>query len=120
MINAVRGAIGVHENSEQAIGNAVNKLMQSLLEKNNIKRKNIVSVVFSVTGDLTAANPAAMLRRRGSYADTPLFAVQEAACDGSPPQIIRVLLQARGFKKKTGKAVYLDGAEKLRPDLIDN
>ena len=51
----------------------------------------IISVLFSVTKDLTKANPATGLRAHG-FSDTPLFCLQEADIEGAEPRIVRVLL----------------------------
>jgi chorismate mutase len=75
-----------------------------------------VSVLFSLTDDLTAANPATALRRIG-YADTPLFCAQEAKIDGAMPRVVRVMVTWDSLEPRPALPVYLDGAESLRPDL---
>ena len=91
-----------------------------MCERNEIAEDQIVSVVFSVTEDLSAGNPAAGLRKAG-FSRTPLFCVQEARWDGGMHRVIRVLLTARTrrFLRRQGALahVYMDGAEALRPDL---
>ena len=51
----IRGAITVEENTEVAIKNATNKLLEALIEKNNIEPHFISHVIFSLTADLNAA-----------------------------------------------------------------
>ena len=117
MVFAVRGAIQVRSNAEKAIAEASARLVREVCARNRIAENRIVSVIFSVTEDLTAGNPAAGLRRTG-FDRTPLFCVQEARCDGGVPRVIRVLLTARSrMFSRRGVHVYLDGAEVLRPDL---
>ena len=118
MVFAVRGAIQVRSNAEKAIAEASARLVREMCKRNRIAENRIVSVIFSVTEDLTAGNPAAGLRRTG-FDRTPLFCVQEARCDGGMPRVIRVLLTARSRRifGRRGVHVYLDGAEILRPDL---
>ncbi len=120
MVFAVRGAIQVGQNSELAIGEASARLVREICRRNDLAEDQIVSIVFSVTEDLTAGNPAAGLRKTG-FGRTPLFTVQEARCDGGMPRVIRVLLTARAgrlFRRRAAPAhAYLDGAETLRPDL---
>ena len=72
--------------------------------------------MFSLTDDLTAANPAAGLRKTG-FAATPLFCTQEAKIDGALPRVIRVLVTWDSLERRAAVPVYLDGAEVLRPDL---
>jgi chorismate mutase len=122
MVFAVRGAIQVRTNTETDIADASARLVREMCGKNAIAEDEIVSIVFSVTEELTAGNPAAGLRRVG-FSETPLFCVQEARWEGGMPRVIRVLLTAES-ENRTGREagretshIYLDGAEALRPDL---
>ena len=117
---ALRGATCC-DNSPEDIKNQVCLLYDSLLEKNLLSEEEIVSVIFSQTGDLDAANPAAALRCSGRAADLALFAVQEAAVtpplDGdSLPRVIRVLIHCYLPEGTKPCHVYRNGAEVLRPD----
>ena len=121
---AVRGAVQVSENGRVAIWDASARLVGEIMKINSIREEDIVSIVFSLTEDLTKGNPAAGLRRMG-FADVPLFCLQEARMVGGMPRVIRVLLSFeaphRGWWKRLARRrpvpVYLDGAVKLRPDL---
>ena len=116
MTRAVRGAIQLAENSAAAIERAGARLVTELLQSNGIAENQIVSIMFSLTDDLTAANPAAGLRKTG-FAATPLFCTQEAKIDGALSRVIRVLVTWDSLERRTAVPVYLDGAEVLRPDL---
>ena len=116
MTRAVRGAIQLPENSVSAIESAGTRLVKEILKENGIAENQIVSIVFSMTEDLTAANPASGLRRTG-FASTPLFCTQEARIDGALPRVIRVLVTWDSLERRITVPVYLDGAEVLRPDL---
>jgi len=118
MVLAVRGAIQVAKDSEASIASASTRLVREICRRNNLSEQDVVSIMFSVTEDLTSANPAAGLRREG-FSETPLFCVQEARVDGAMPRVIRVLLTAERDADQGRRAshVYLDGAEVLRPDL---
>ena len=113
---AVRGAIQVSENTRELISAAVLKLVPVLLEKNAIEQQSCVSVIFSVTQDLNAENPARALRGIG-FAAVPLFCTQEPSYEGELPRVIRVLVTFRAPAGCTPSPVYLDGAERLRSDL---
>ncbi|MFP4268284.1 MAG: chorismate mutase [Spirochaetaceae bacterium] len=115
-IQAVRGAVGIGENSEDAIISGTEKLMKELLGKNCMEEENIVSVQFTVTGDLTAANPATVFRRLG-FGETPLFCSLEPPFEGAMERIVRVLLTAYTDEEGELVPVYIQGAEKLRPDI---
>lgn len=119
MVIAVRGAIQVRSNDAETIGAAGIRLLKAVIGINGVKRDEIISIVFSLTPDLTRANPATAVRING-YPDTPLFCVQEAMVDGQPERIIRLLLTYRAGGDRTPVPIYLDGAELLRPDLVSS
>jgi chorismate mutase len=116
MTRAVRGAIQVPENSIFPIEQAGTKLVKEILKANGIAENQIVSIMFSMTEDLTAANPATGLRKTG-FASTPLLCTQEARIDGAMARVIRVLVTWDSLERRVPVPVYLDGAEVLRPDL---
>jgi chorismate mutase len=116
MTQAVRGAVQVAENSGAGIEHGAARLVTELLRANGVAEDAIVSILFSVTEDLTAANPATGLRRTG-FGSTPLFCAQEPRIDGTLPRVIRVLLTWDSPERRPSVPVYLDGAEALRPDL---
>ena len=118
MTRAVRGAVGIERNDAQDIHDGAHRLVREILNRNRIEEGQIVSIVFSVTKDLTRANPATGLRRFG-FADTPLFCLQEADIEGAEPGILRVLLTYRAAGAAAAVPVYLGRAAELRPDLTD-
>jgi chorismate mutase len=119
---AVRGAIQVTTDSREAIHSAGARLVRAVLEANGLAESDLVSLVFSLTADLSSGNPATGLRRTG-FAEVPLFCVQEAVVEGSMPRVIRLLATFEApaswiaAGRMHGEAVYLEGARALRPDL---
>ena len=118
MIRAVRGAVGVDNNDAQEIYSGANRLVREIMTRNRIEEQQIVSIMFSVTKDLTKGNPATGLRSFG-FADTPLFCVQEADIEGAEPRILRVLVTYSAAETAATVPVYLGRAVELRPDLTD-
>ena len=57
MTAAIRGAITVEENDREQIYEATSEMMQQIIELNNIKKEDIVSIVFTATNDLDKAYP---------------------------------------------------------------
>ena len=104
------------QNTRERIKTAVVTVYTRFLEVNRLREKDIVSLQFSVTVDITAANPATLLRSAGFASETVLFCSTEPDIDGSPHGVIRFLFYYYGKKKPV--PVYLDGAEKMRPDLF--
>jgi chorismate mutase len=91
-------------------------LYDELLDANQLAEGDIVSLIFSVTGDLDAKNPAAALRRSGRARDLALFALQEAAAAGSLERTIRVLIHCYLDETAVPRHIYRNGAGVLRPD----
>ncbi|MDR2759761.1 MAG: chorismate mutase [Spirochaetaceae bacterium] len=112
---ALRGATQC-KNEEADIIRQVSTLYDELLLKNSLDEADIVSVVFSVTRDIDAKNPAAALRFSGRAADLALFALQEAAIQGGLERTIRVLIHCYLPQAIRPCHVYRNGAEILRPD----
>ncbi|HPS43629.1 MAG TPA: chorismate mutase, partial [Treponemataceae bacterium] len=111
---AVRGAVCC-ENTAESVSSLVPLLYREILDRNAIAESAIVSVIFSVTNDLTALNPATAIRKAGLARAVPLFASAEPFIENYLPRVIRVLITFYGDKAPV--AVYLNGAEVLRPDL---
>ena len=112
---ALRGAIKC-ENNEDDIILRVQELYDELLEQNSLAVSDIVSLVFSVTSDINALNPATALRRTGRGGDLALFVLQEGVFAQSASGIIRALLHCYLEEGASPQHAYLNGAEILRPD----
>lgn len=91
-------------------------LYDELLSRNNLSEEDLVSVIFSVTGDLDAKNPAAALRAQGRAGEAALFVTQEAYFPGGLERVIRVLIHCYLDVSQVPVHVYRNGAELLRPD----
>ena len=122
---AFRGAVCVENNAENITEN-VCLMCRELFTRNSIKAEDIVSLQFTVTKDITALNPATALRKGEPGLDVsriPLFCSQEAEIEGGMKLVIRALLTSYvDFPADSDTAferhnVYLNGAEKLRPDF---
>ncbi len=113
----VRGAITVKKNEKDAIVFATEMLLEKMISVNKIKVEDIASVIFSVTQDLTKEFPAIAAREMG-WLYTPLMCTNEISIEGSLKKCIRVLMMINSDKPQDKiKHVYLDEAQKLRPDL---
>ena len=112
---ALRGATRC-VNTPEDICRQVSLMYDSLLEKNRLAEADIVSVIFSQTGDLDALNPAAALRQTGRAGELALFAVREAETADAFPRVIRALVHCYLPEGSQPRHVYRNGAEVLRPD----
>ena len=116
---ALRGATQCL-NSGEDIQKQIVKTYDELILQNNLAVKDIVSVIFSVTDDLDAKNPATALREEGRAGDTALFVSREAHFIGSLGRVIRFLIHCYLDAERIPVHVYRNGAEILRPDLTAN
>ena len=116
---AFRGAVCV-ENTKESITENVCLMCRELFSKNGIQAEDIVSLQFTITDDITVLNPATALRKGNPGIDVsqvPLFCSQEAKIDGGMKFVVRALLTAYVSEGAERYNVYLNGAEKLRPDF---
>jgi chorismate mutase len=112
----VRGAIRVRANDKDAIHTAAVRLAGEIVASNQIEIGRIISIICTLTPDLTVANPATGLRL-DRFGEVPLFCVQEAAVEGQMARVVRLLVTYDTPRSRRPQPVYLDGAQRLRPDL---
>lgn len=113
----IRGAISVEENTEKSIIANTRILIEKIVEENQIVMENVVSIIFSVTKDLTKIYPAKVAREIG-FSNTPLMCLQEMYVEYSLEKCIRVLVTINCEKDFKVNHIYLKKAKKLRPDII--
>jgi len=114
---ALRGAVQC-ENTQNDIIAGIEKMYDMLLAENALLESEIVSVIFSVTDDINAVNPASALRKNGRAGELALFSVQEPRCSNSVERIIRVIIHCYLEENVKPHHVYINGAEVLRPDRV--
>ena len=116
-VRAIRGATTVPADETDAIRDAVLELLHAVRRENLFAASEVISAIFTVTPDLTAAFPAETARRAG-WAHVPLLCVQEIAVPGGMPRCLRVLVHVeRDWGGVPPRHVYLRDAAMLRPDL---
>ncbi|MCC8159815.1 MAG: chorismate mutase [Firmicutes bacterium] len=118
-VRAIRGATTASENTREAIIGATLELIEEIEEKNDLKRADSISIIFTVTNDLTAVFPAAAAREMG-LTFVPLLDMAAPAIDNSLEKCIRIMIYINTDKTKEDIThVYLRGAKVLRPDLAE-
>ena len=116
-VRAIRGAIQLPEDSFAALQVAVPKLLAEIFEANGLHFDDGISVLFTVTPDLTVDFPAAAARSL-PIGDLPLICAVEMDVPGALQRVVRVLVHAETSKSRSEiRHIYLDGAEVLRKDL---
>ncbi len=113
---ALRGATSVESNTADAILSGTAELMRELMARNELEPEQMVSCIFTVTGDLDAEFPAVAARNIGLNA-VPLLCAGEIAVPGSLPRVIRVLVHYYAPEGHHQLHVYLHEARVLRADL---
>lgn len=118
-MRGIRGAITADKNTKEEIWLRAQELVTKIMTVNEIKSEDICAIIFSSTKDLTAGFPATGLRKLHTFQFVPLFDAQETFVENDLPMCIRVLILADIEKsQKEIYHVYLNGAKKLRPDLV--
>jgi chorismate mutase len=117
-VRGIRGATCVTADDPQQIRESTQELIQQILQRNGIDDFNdIISAIFTTTGDLSSAFPAEAARHIGMNL-VPLLCAQEIPVDGSLPLCIRALLHVNSdLSPAEIEHVYLGEAQKLRPDM---
>lgn len=119
-IISVRGAITVKENNVSDIKEATLQLLNNVLKDNYLNESEIINIIFTVTDDIDAINPATITREDLRIKNTPLVCMQEMKVKNGLKKCIRVLIQAySNCSKENVKHIYLGEAASLRPDLSD-
>jgi chorismate mutase len=117
-LQALRGAITCDEDSRVEIDTKVSRLVKELFARNDLVHDDVVSMIFSVTPDLTAQFPATSARAALDLGDIALLGTQEQAVAHGTPRCIRVLVHCYTDRPRGElQHVFLDGAATLREDL---
>ena len=118
-ILAIRGATTCDVDSKDDITKATQELVSTMLSKNKISQKDIISILFTATPDLIQEFPATAARGLG-LDDVPLMCAQELSVVGALERCIRVMMHIESDKQKSEvRHVFLGNAQGLRKDLTD-
>lgn len=116
-MRAVRGAIQIDRDTRDDILDGAAELILSVLARNELVPEDLISVIFTLTPDLTAEFPAYAARQLG-ITDVPLLCAQEIPVAGAMPRVLRLLAHMETSRSRSEiHHVYLRGAALLRTDL---
>jgi len=116
-VRALRGATTVDDDDKDHLFERVIALLEALFERNGIHHGDLISVLFTATGDIRSAFPAEAARRLG-LGRVPLLCAREIPVEGSMPLVVRLLMHFYSDRPQAEVVhAYLDGAESLRDDL---
>ncbi len=93
--------------------------MQAVLDANDLRSDDVISILLTATPDLRSAFPAAAVRAIG-ITDVPLMCAQEIAVADAMPRVIRLMAHVATDRPRAEiRHVYLHGTTVLRDDLDD-
>ncbi|WP_028783032.1 chorismate mutase [Thalassobacillus devorans] len=121
MIRGIRGATTVDNNDKEEIIERAHEMMIDLIDANDINAEDVVSVLFSATGDLNQAFPAKSLRQIEGWTFVPVMCMREIEVPEALPKCIRVMVTVLTERDQDQvEHIYHYGAKKLRPDLQES
>jgi chorismate mutase len=116
-VRAIRGATRVERDDRDHVLLRSRELVREFLTANGLVSKDVVSILFSVTPDITSVAPALAARQLGLH-DVALLCVQEMAVEGAMPGVIRFMAHVDlDSADVSAHNVYLHGTETLRQDI---
>ena len=115
-ITFIRGATTASGNTEREIEVAVVELIDELISRNNLIKRNILSITFTATQDLNACFPASIARKFNGLHTVAFLDCQQMHVSNDVDFCIRIMAQVLLPPNYSIKHPYLRGAAKLRTD----
>ena len=115
-ISFIRGATTASGNSVKEIEEAVVELINELISRNKLTKKNLLSITFTATKDLDACFPASVARKCNGLDSVAFLDCQQMYVSNDLDFCIRIMAQVLLPSDSTAKHPYLRGASKLRTD----
>ena len=115
-LTAIRGATTSKGDTNDFIKEAVIELIKELITRNNLNQKNIISITFTVTKDLTSCFPASIARKNFNFDNVALLDCQQMFVPNDINFCIRLLALVYLESDRKPLHPYLNESYKLRPD----
>jgi chorismate mutase len=116
-VRAIRGAVQVDADERDAILEGTAELVTAVMTRNDLTPDDVISVLFTVTPDLTSEFPALAARKLGFHA-VPLMCATEIPVPGAMPRVVRLMAHIETDRPRSHvQHVYLRGAAALRMDI---
>ena len=116
-VRALRGATTLDVDEAGHLTERVQALVTQMLDRNDVAKDDLISIVFTATDDIHSMFPATAARAAG-LGDVPLICARELDVVGGTPRCIRVLMHFVTERSRTQlHHVYLEQARNLRDDL---
>lgn len=119
-VRAFRGATSVERDEPDLIRVAVRDLVTEIVAANGLQDDDYVSVILTVTPDITSMYAGTALRQEMGFDDVPLLGAVEANVSVGIDRCVRVMIHAYSTLARADVThVFHNEARRLRPDLID-
>jgi len=116
-VRAIRGAIQVEADDRDVILEGTTELVAAVMSRNDLTTDDVISVLFTMTPDLTREFPALAARKLGFHA-VPLMCATEIPVPGAMPRVVRLMAHVETDRPRAEmQHVYLRGAAALRLDI---
>ena len=115
-ITLIRGATTASGNSIKEIEDAVVELIDELISRNHLIKKNLLSITFTATKDLDACFPASIARKCCGLDSVAFLDCQQMHVANDVDFCIRIMAQVLLQPNNPVNHPYLRGAAKLRSD----
>jgi chorismate mutase len=89
-VRAIRGAVQIHADDRDDILEGTSELVSAVMSRNDLTTGDVISVLFTVTPDLTSEFPALAARKLGFHA-VPLMCATEIPVPGAMPRVVRLM-----------------------------
>ena len=116
-VRALRGAITIDNDTREQVIERTARLIQTMMERNDVEKNDLISIIFTATDDIASEFPAAAARQIG-ISDVPLLCARELDVLDAVGLCVRVMMHLYTDKEPSAlRHVYLEGAVPLRTDL---
>lgn len=116
---ALRGATTIDSDTREQVLERTGALIVQMMQRNDLGRDDVISMLFTASDDVTAEFPAAAVRAYG-IDEVPVICARELGIVGGSgiALCIRTMVHAYSSRPRSDlRHVYLHGARGLRRDL---
>jgi chorismate mutase len=116
-VRAIRGATQVDADDREQVLEATRELVSAVMERNQLRHDDVISILFTATPDLVSEFPALAARELG-FGDVPLMCATEIDVPHALPHVLRLMAHVEtDLPRSEIQHVYLRGAIALRRDI---
>jgi chorismate mutase len=107
----------VDADERELVLDATRELVSAVMERNQLQRDDVISILFTATPDLVSEFPALAARELG-FGDVPLMCATEIGVAHALPRVLRLMAHVETDRSRADvQHVYLRGAVALRRDI---